>query len=55
MAGRGAYLCRRTAAECLAMALKRRAVSRSLRLGHDVIEGSALSDQLSRLTAGDNP
>jgi hypothetical protein len=35
--------------ECLRLAEKRRAVSRSLRVGHDVIEDSALGDQLRRL------
>ena len=47
--GRGAYLCKDTCSECFGRAERRRAVSRSLRVGHDVIEDSALGDQLRRL------
>ena len=47
--GRGAYVCRDTALACLERATRRRGVLRSLGAGHDVIEGSALGEQLRRL------
>ncbi len=47
--GRGAYLCRDTGAECLKAARKRRGLSRTLRVGENVIDHAALSAQLSEL------
>ena len=47
--GRGAYLCRDTGAECLRAARKRRGLSRTLRVGENVIDHAALSAQLSEL------
>jgi uncharacterized protein len=47
--GRGAYLCRDTGAECLRAARKRRGLSRTLRVGENVIDHPALSAQLGEL------
>jgi len=46
--GRGAYICRDTWPACLVQARKRRGVSRTLRVGDDVIEGSQLEEELRR-------
>ena len=53
--GRGAYVCRDSAIECMALATRRRGVLRSLGAGHDVIEGSALGEQLRRLIEEKSP
>ncbi|MBV9099976.1 MAG: YlxR family protein [Candidatus Dormibacteraeota bacterium] len=53
--GRGAYLCRDSPLECLERAMRRRLVLRSLGAGHDVIEGSALGEQLRRLIEENPP
>ncbi|MGA8014850.1 MAG: YlxR family protein [Candidatus Dormiibacterota bacterium] len=47
--GRGAYLCRDSGAECLRAARKRRGLSRTLRVGENVIDHAALSAQLNDL------
>jgi predicted RNA-binding protein YlxR (DUF448 family) len=47
--GRGAYLCRDSGPACLAKARRRRGLSRSLRVGENVIDAEALSAQLSAL------
>jgi predicted RNA-binding protein YlxR (DUF448 family) len=53
--GRGAYLCRDTGAACLRQAVKKRSVSRSLRVGHDVIDDSRLGEELSQLSEEEPP
>jgi len=47
--GRGAYLCRDSGVDCLRAARKRHGLSRSLRVGENVIDGEALSRQLGAL------
>ncbi|HXZ98977.1 MAG TPA: YlxR family protein [Candidatus Binatia bacterium] len=47
--GRGAYLCRDNGVECLKAARRRRSLSRSLRVGENVIDPEVLSDQLAGL------
>jgi len=47
--GRGAYLCRDTGVDCLRAARKRHGLSRSLKVGDNVIDGEQLSLQLTAL------
>ena len=53
--GRGAYLCRESGAACLRAALRRRGLSRSLRVGENVIDARMLGDQLSELGQEERP
>ena len=47
--GRGAYLCLTTGETCLAEARRRRALSRSLRVGEDAINVEELAAALGRI------
>jgi predicted RNA-binding protein YlxR (DUF448 family) len=53
--GRGCYLCRATAIDCLRAARRRRSVARSLRVGDDVIDYDALGARLSEGVAEETP
>jgi len=44
--GRGSYLCRERAPECLRLARRRKALARSLRVGDHVIDYEALAARL---------
>ena len=48
--GRGVYLCRRSASDCLARAARRRALTRSLRVGENVMDHEALGREIASLT-----
>ena len=47
--GRGVYLCRSTALECLGRARRRRALTRSLRVGENVMDYEALGAEIASL------
>jgi predicted RNA-binding protein YlxR (DUF448 family) len=47
--GRGVYLCRTTAPECLDRAHRRRALTRSLRVGENVMDYEALGREIASL------
>ena len=53
--GRGAYLCRDSGMDCLRVALRRRSLSRSLRVGENVIDPETLGRQLSELAQEERP
>jgi hypothetical protein len=53
--GRGAYLCRDRGVACLRAAQRRRGLSRSLRVGENVIDPEALGRQLSELGEEERP
>ena len=53
--GRGAYLCRDSGMACLRIAQRRRSLSRSLRVGENVIDPEALGHQLSELAEEEPP
>ena len=53
--GRGAYLCRDSGMACLRVAQRRRSLSRSLRVGENVIDPEALGHQLSELAEEEPP
>ena len=50
--GRGAYLCRETALDCLGLARKRRALPRALRTTPERIDARALAAQLAPSLGG---
>jgi predicted RNA-binding protein YlxR (DUF448 family) len=52
--GRGAYLCA-DGSDCLAQARRRRALTRSLRVGEDVIDYDELGATLAALGQEDQP
>ena len=47
--GRGAYLCRETGITCLRQSRRHRSLARSLRVGDDVIDETALAEALREL------
>ncbi len=53
--GRGAYLCRDSGMACLRVAQRRRSLSRSLRVGENVIDPETLGRQLSELAQEERP
>jgi hypothetical protein len=53
--GRGAYLCRDSGMDCLRVAQRRRGLSRSLRVGENVIDPETLGHQLSELAEEVSP
>jgi len=53
--GRGAYLCRDSGMDCLRAAQRRRGLSRSLRVGENVIDPETLGHQLSELAEEESP
>jgi predicted RNA-binding protein YlxR (DUF448 family) len=53
--GRGAYLCRDSGMACLRIAERRRGLSRSLRVGENVIDPETLGHQLSELAEEESP
>jgi hypothetical protein len=53
--GRGAYLCRDQGPACLGAALRRRGLSRSLRVGENVIDPETLGLELRRLVEEEPP
>ncbi len=53
--GRGAYLCRDSGMACLRVAQRRRSLSRSLRVGENVIDPETLGQQLSELAEEESP
>jgi len=53
--GRGAYLCRDQGPDCLRAALKRRSLSRSLRVRENVIDPETLGRQLRVLAEEESP
>ena len=53
--GRGAYLCRDSGMACLRVAQRRRNLSRSLRVGENVIDPETLGHRLSELAEEESP
>jgi uncharacterized protein len=53
--GRGAYVCRDSGGDCLGAARKRHSLSRSLRVGENVIDWEVLGRQLSALAEEEPP
>ena len=53
--GRGAYLCRDSGMACLRLAQRRRSLSRSLRVGENVIDPETLGHQLNELAQEERP
>ncbi len=53
--GRGAYVCRDTALECLRAARRRHGLSRTLRVGENVIDHEGLADDAGALISQASP
>ena len=53
--GRGAYICRDSGPECIRVARRRRSLSRSLRVGENVIDYETLSRWLIELAREETP